>query len=94
VISVCDCGCRSVALRPDAAFPDAPYTAEDSYIGRDDYIGLTADGVSAAGTNVEVTLHVIFGRVTELEIWDGSTTGGESRGELPDVATLRYRGRG
>jgi hypothetical protein len=91
VLSACDCGCRSVGLRPDPTVPDAPYTAEDSYVGRDDYIGLTADGLSAAGTDVEVTLHVIFGRMTELEIWDGSDRGGESRGELPDVATLRYR---
>ena len=90
-VFVCDCGCRSVGLRPDPAVPDAPYTAKDSYVGSDTYIGLTADGLSAEGTDVEVTLHVISGRMTELEIWDGSDRGGESRGELPDIATLRYR---
>ena len=94
VVSVCDCGCRSVGLRPDPALPDAPYTAEDSSVDSDDYIGLTADGVSTAGTDVEVTLHVIFGRMTELEIWDGSDRGGESRCELPGVATLEHRERG
>jgi hypothetical protein len=93
VVSVCDCGCRSVGLRSDVTAFGAPDSAEDSYIGRHDYIGLTADGLSAAGTDVEVTLHIVLGRMTELEIWDGASTGGKSRGELPEIATLQYRER-
>jgi hypothetical protein len=83
VVSACDCGCRSVGVEPDEAAPSAPYEA--------DAVSLTADGTSPTGTRVEVTLHVVFGRMTELEIWDGGLTQGVSNGELPDVKTLRHR---
>ena len=85
VISTCDCGCRSVGLAPDPAAPDAAYDAVHGTVG------LTAEGLSNKGTEVEVTLHVVFDRMTELEIWDGAFTNGESRGELPDITTLQYR---
>jgi hypothetical protein len=88
VVSECDCGCRSVGLEPHAAAPSARYTAEDSVYGRDDYIGIRARGRSEAGTEIEVTLHVVHGRMAELEIWDGAQTGGRSRGELPELDSL------
>src|SRR5262245_58508108 len=82
VVSVCDCGCRSVGVRPGSNAPDVPYTAKRPYFG------LTAHGRSATATDVGVTLHVVSGRMTELEIWDGFLT--DSQGELPDLATLRH----
>jgi len=84
-VSACDCGCKSVGLEPARDAPDAD-AGDGAY-------GLSADGTSPTGTDVEVTLHVVFGRLTELEIWDGSMTESESRGELPDISTLRYRER-
>jgi hypothetical protein len=83
VVSACDCGCKSVGLEPTQDTPDAD-------AGNGAY-GLTADGTSSTGVDVEVTLHVIFGRLTELEVWDGALLDGESRGELPDVETLVHR---
>jgi hypothetical protein len=85
VVSTCDCGCRSIGLRPDPASPDAPYDAPH------ETVALTADSRSEAGTDVEVTLHVVFNRMTELEIWDGADRDGISRGELPDLSTLQHR---
>jgi hypothetical protein len=90
VVSACDCGCRSVGLKPDAATPSAPYTAEDSPAGNDGYIGLSAEGLSPTGTDVEVTLHIVCGRMTELEIWDGAFTQEKSTGELPVLKTLHH----
>jgi hypothetical protein len=83
VVSACDCGCKSVGLEPAVDAPEAD-------AGNGAY-GLTADGTSPSGVDVEVTLHVVFGQIYELEIWDGSMTNGESRGEVPDNSTLRYR---
>jgi hypothetical protein len=41
---------------------------------------------------IELTLHVSLGGMTELEIWDGwdPEREGESVGELPELRTLRY----
>jgi hypothetical protein len=86
VVSACDCGCKSIGLEPAEDAPDAD-------AGNGAY-GLTADGNSSTGVDVKVTLHVVFGRMTELEIWDGSMRDGDSQGELPDVSTLRDRERG
>jgi hypothetical protein len=82
VVSTCECGCRSIGLQPADAAPDPRGDAA---------FALTADGVTPTGREIELTLHVVFGRMSELEIWDGSDGQGESRGELPDLATLRYR---
>jgi hypothetical protein len=83
VVSACDCGCRSIGLEPARDAPSAE--------ARNGAYELGADGTSSAGGDVEVTLHVVLGRITELEIWDGAFTDGKSRGELPEIRTLQYR---
>jgi len=35
-------------------------------------------------------LHVVSGRLIELEIWDAWDSDRESKGELPELATLRH----
>ena len=46
-----------------------------SATGRDDHIEVAAMGGSAATEHVSVVLHVLAGRVRELEVFDGK--GGE-----------------
>jgi hypothetical protein len=92
-VSECDCGCHSIGLEPDASTPSASYTAEDSIYGRTDYLGIRAEGKSARGIYVELILHLHFGRMVELEIWDGALTDGKSQGELPELASLKHRGQ-
>jgi Domain of unknown function (DUF6984) len=82
VVGMCDCGCRSVGLRNDEGSPRAPGSA--------DVVQITAHGRAADGTFVEVTLHVIHGRIAELEIWDG--TFDETHGAMPDPETLQLDG--
>jgi hypothetical protein len=88
VVGECDCGCRSVALAPAPDAPSAAVVPHDH--PRTDWIPLTAWGQSPAGTEIEVTVHVVDGRLHELEIWDGWASGGKSTGELPDLETLRH----
>jgi hypothetical protein len=83
VVSACDCGCRSVGLEAARDAPEAEV--------RTGAYGLTSDGTSPTGLDVEVTLHVVSGRIYELEIWDGAALDGKSRGELPQVETLVHR---
>ena len=49
----------------------------------------TRDRTSDVLRELDVILHVIAGRLVELEIWAG-TFGGDPRTELPDAGTLRY----
>jgi hypothetical protein len=90
VISHCDCGCRSIILQTDEATSTAHFADDELPYGRADAIPITAWGVSDSGTEIEVTLHVIFGRMHELEIWDGWDSG-KSKGEFPDPETLQWR---
>jgi hypothetical protein len=91
VISECDCGCRSIGLEPALSAPPAqPGKAAETF-GRDDYFVLSNRGRSAQGNDVALILHVIEGRMVELEIWDAAERpSGKSRGEVPELATLRH----
>jgi hypothetical protein len=91
VVSVCDCGCRSIGVGTDDSCPRAhPDPRMDTY-WRDDYFTIEAQGTSKSGNDVVLVLHVMDGRMIELEIWDGPTEpDGRSRGEVPELATLRY----
>jgi hypothetical protein len=71
VNGVCRCGCSSVRLRPTA--PAVP--AEPSTPDRDDHLALVRSGRTLDGHDVEVVLHLVHGRVHELEVFD--TVGGE-----------------
>jgi hypothetical protein len=89
VVAECDCGCRSVVLEPPRQTPSASIV--HPVLKRTDWAPLTAWGQTSSGTEIEVTVHVLNGRLSELEIWDGvSSTHGESRGELPDLETLEH----
>ena len=90
VVARCDCGCRSVTLKADPETPSAHFTKEESIYGVADSVELTAWGRSRAGAEVQVTRHVDSGRLWELEIWDGAFTQGKSRGELPELKTLKH----
>ena len=67
VVGVCSCGCSSVQLSTDAA----PLTVEEmtarSSGGRADHLAVQATGRSEAGA-VTVVLHVVQGRVHQLEL--------------------------
>jgi hypothetical protein len=81
-------------LEVDPSVPPAHFEPSDVVSGRTDWVSITAYGRSATGTEIEVTLHLIEGRLYELEIWDGTWTQGQSRGEMPDPATLDHHNPG
>ena len=68
VVGVCNCGCPSVTLEVDPSVPAATYRAEETPLGRTDAVPLTAYQEKSRGST-EVTLHVLNGRLFELEIW-------------------------
>jgi hypothetical protein len=70
VESVCSCGCPSVWLSVDPSAPSAEYSADETPDGRTDHVALTAFQRKSRGTT-EATLHVVNGRLFELEIWAG-----------------------
>jgi hypothetical protein len=66
VVSTCSCGCASVGLRTDGP----PLSTVDmlalSGLGRDDWFG-----VRASHDGVDVVVHVLSGRLGELEVYAG-----------------------
>jgi hypothetical protein len=76
VVAGCSCGCPSVWLSVD---PDAPTATIDA-----SYYSLTAWGRNPAGEEVQVTAHVLDGRLDELELWAGR----EGPTQLPAVSAL------
>jgi len=88
VVSVCSCGCPSVGLRSDGPALPSDVVRQLSDVGRDDAFALSAWGVNDEGRDVEVTLHVVLGRLEELEVWAG-WDGGEVQTALPAAETLR-----
>lgn len=90
VVATCACGCPSIGVRSD----DAPALQPEamralSGTGRDDVAAIAATARDAAGREVDVILHVVEGRIEELEVWAG-TWGGDPRTALPDPAALRF----
>jgi hypothetical protein len=69
VDAVCRCGCSSVRLRTDARAIPVERLRELSATGRDDHVEAAATGVGAT-EHVDVVLHVLAGRVRELEVFD------------------------
>jgi hypothetical protein len=83
VDGVCRCGCSSVRLRP--AGPPVP--VEPSIPGRDHHVAVASSGRTADGHDVDVVLHLVHGRVHELEVFD--TVGGEGvAAPLDDLTEL------
>lgn len=66
VVAVCRCGCSSVQLRSDEPPVPEARVVKLSGADRPDYFSVTASGGSA-----RVTLHVMHGRLVELEIFAG-----------------------
>ena len=81
VTAVCDCGCRSVRLRSDAAALPPASMMDLSSTGRDDWfsidctrIGRDPSEVDRSPGNVplfQVVVHVVGGLLHELEIFAG-----------------------
>ncbi|WP_238015645.1 hypothetical protein KZZ52_19815 [Dactylosporangium sp. AC04546] len=66
VTAVCDCGCASVRLATTGpALPRAAVKAMSEH-GRDDHVA-----VGAAAGRVDAVLHVVGGRLHELELFAG-----------------------
>ena len=75
VDAVCRCGCSSMRLRSDGPAIPAQRVSELSSRRRPDYFAVEAFGRDADHQDVNVVLHVMGGRVGELEIFD--TVNGE-----------------
>jgi hypothetical protein len=78
VVATCSCGCPSIWIEIDASAPDAPYSVAETPDGRIDHVGLTAYQRIGDET-AEVTLHIVNGRIFELEVW------GHEYGVRPEV---------
>ncbi|MFL5914824.1 MAG: hypothetical protein ACJ752_04200 [Gaiellaceae bacterium] len=69
VVAECSCGCPSVGLEVDQSVPSVSFDPAETPDGRTDHVALTA---RRSGTELpEVTLHLIHGRLFELEVWAG-----------------------
>ena len=71
VVTKCSCGCPSVGLEVDASVPSARVKTLETPLGRLDWIPITAYQPKSRSPDTEVTLHVVDGRLEELEIWAG-----------------------
>jgi hypothetical protein len=87
VVATCSCGCPSVDLEVPPGVPAAPLNSDDPDVRNSEDASFIARATSPDGREVNVILHVIAGRLVELEIWAGMY-GGDRRTELPDVSTL------
>jgi hypothetical protein len=87
VVATCSCGCPSVHLEVPAPFPAARLDRDDPDVRTGGDASFRADATSSDGRALEVILHVLAGRLVELEIWAGSF-GGDPRTELPQICTL------
>ena len=84
VVGVCSCGCPSIFFDTpkDLAavpMPDAEMPAEIVAAGHG-----VGDG---EWRKVSVTLHIVQGRLEELEVW-GGTRDGTNEGNLPDPKSV------
>jgi hypothetical protein len=68
VVGECTCGCSSVRLSTRAALLPAQTVTRLSGTGRDDYLAVSS---TSAGGDDDVVLHVLEGRLHELEIFAG-----------------------
>jgi hypothetical protein len=83
VVAICSCGCPSVWIEVAPSVPAAVYKELETPDGRTDHVALTAYQHKTRGST-EVTLHIVNGRMFELEVW------GHQYGVRPrvDVAKL------
>lgn len=70
VTGLCRCGCSSVQLATTSPPVTAKWLLSHSSRGREDYLAISAVAERADDRLITVTLHVVKGRVTELELFD------------------------
>ena len=85
VVAECRCGCESMRLRADGPAMDPEAVRSLSGSGREDHLSVSARWRGVAGEFVTVTLHVVAGRVEELEVFAGEGV----TVPLPPSAVLR-----
>ncbi len=90
VVATCSCGCPSVHLGVASGAPVAALDGRDPDVRNGGDASFIAEARSPDGRRLDVTLHVVAGRLTELEIW-AATFGGDVRTGLPRVETLGMR---
>jgi hypothetical protein len=88
VVGVCSCGCPSVWIEVDPAMPPAHFGNDDAPYGPNGAVAITANQRKTKGST-EVTLHVVQGRLFELEVW----TGGYGVKPRVDLARLEYENK-
>jgi hypothetical protein len=71
VIGVCRCGCSSVRLSSEEPALPPARVAELSYRSDPLVLSVEASSSGPAGERVQVVLHVIRGRLEELEVFVG-----------------------
>ena len=84
VDAVCRCGCPSVRLRSEEPPMSGAAVVGLSARGRDDYFAVEATGHCPEGQSVSVVLHVVEGRVHELEVF-AEAEGGLRAADVTDV---------
>jgi hypothetical protein len=90
VVGTCSCGCPSIAFEADGPLVPEDVVVAHEPVGRDDYMMVEAWGRNASRHTVFVTLHVVFGRLDEMEVWarwDGKTA---PETDLPPADTLDF----
>lgn len=70
VTGLCRCGCCSAQLATTSPPVTAKWLRTRSPRGREDYLAISAVAESPADQLITVTLHVVKGRVAELELFD------------------------
>ncbi len=70
VVAECSCGCPSVWLEVNDSAPSVSFDEAETPDGRTDHVALAAREKGETGFP-EVTLHVVHGRLFELEVWAG-----------------------
>ena len=86
------CGCPSILLAvPDDA-PLARLDPTDPATRYGEYLAIQTSGTRRDGRSLDVTLHVLGGRLVELEVWGDDVCGAQPTVELPDVSTITFWG--
>jgi hypothetical protein len=70
VASECGCGCGSIGFDVDPSTSRAQFGPDETILRRTDWVPISAVQHESRETT-EVTLHVLDGRLHELEIWSG-----------------------
>jgi hypothetical protein len=89
VTAVCICGCPSVTLSVPNEAPVAQLDANHPNVRHGEDADISAEGRSPDARELDVVLHILGGRLGELEVWAG-TFGGDPRTDLPEASTLEF----